>query len=95
MFQVIENKLLVFGNELKHDFYPKKLINVTQEYISHVAASDLSEHLKMNWNFSKIHLWKHVLQNIRNKGATRNYSTKLNEKMHTRIDLMERMSQFR
>ncbi|KAI6005210.1 hypothetical protein F5J12DRAFT_905946 [Pisolithus orientalis] len=42
----------------------------------------VAEHLKMDWNFPKVHLWKHVMQDIQNKGAARNYSTRPNEKMH-------------
>ncbi|KIJ58047.1 hypothetical protein HYDPIDRAFT_103369, partial [Hydnomerulius pinastri MD-312] len=33
------------------------------------------------WDFPKAH-WKHVVQDIWNKGAARNYSTCPNEKMH-------------
>ncbi|KAF8127384.1 hypothetical protein EV363DRAFT_1401113 [Boletus edulis] len=67
--EMIEKELLVFGNDLK-------------EYITCVKAGELSEHLKTDWNFPKIHLWKHVVRNIRMKGAVRNYSTRPNEKMH-------------
>ncbi|KAI6138247.1 hypothetical protein BKA82DRAFT_28232 [Pisolithus tinctorius] len=38
--------------------------------------------LKDNWNFPKVHLWKHVTHDIRSKGAVRNYSARPNEKMH-------------
>ncbi|KAF8120295.1 hypothetical protein EV363DRAFT_1191298 [Boletus edulis] len=66
---MIEAELLTFGNELK-------------EYIVRVTAGNLSEHLKTEWNFPKIHLWKHVVRDIRTKGVVRNYSTRPNEKMH-------------
>ncbi|KIJ07473.1 hypothetical protein PAXINDRAFT_90352, partial [Paxillus involutus ATCC 200175] len=39
-------------------------------------------HLKTDWNFPKIHLWKHVVRDIQMKGAVHNYSTRPNEKMH-------------
>ncbi|KIN97792.1 hypothetical protein M404DRAFT_159578, partial [Pisolithus tinctorius Marx 270] len=29
-----------------------------------------------------VHLWRHVMQDIQNKGAAHNYSTQPNEKMH-------------
>ncbi|KAI6001643.1 hypothetical protein F5J12DRAFT_906480 [Pisolithus orientalis] len=38
--------------------------------------------LKDNWNFLKVHLWKHVTCDIRSKGVVRNYSAQPNEKMH-------------
>ncbi|KAI6006349.1 hypothetical protein F5J12DRAFT_905767 [Pisolithus orientalis] len=47
-----------------------------KEYVS------LSEHLKTDWNFPKVHLRKHVMWDIWNEGAARNYSTQPNEKMH-------------
>ncbi len=34
------------------------------------------------WNFPKIHLLKHMARDIMEKGATCNYNTKPNEKMH-------------
>ncbi|KAG9309309.1 hypothetical protein JVU11DRAFT_10797 [Chiua virens] len=40
------------------------------------------EDLKTNWDFPKVHLWKHVTWDIRMKGVVRNYSTRPNEKMH-------------
>ena len=35
-----------------------------------------------NWNFPKIHLVKHAFQDIIEKGAVRNYSTRPNESHH-------------
>ncbi|KAG1829942.1 hypothetical protein EV424DRAFT_1316050 [Suillus variegatus] len=35
-----------------------------------------------NWNFPKLHMSSHIFDNIEVKGATRNYNTKPNEKMH-------------
>ncbi|KAI6143422.1 hypothetical protein BKA82DRAFT_4331282 [Pisolithus tinctorius] len=67
--ELIEREQLVFGSELK-------------EYVSRVANGELAEHLKTDWNFPKVHLWKHVVRDIRNKGAAHNYSTRPNEKMH-------------
>jgi hypothetical protein len=36
----------------------------------------------MDWDFPKVHLWKHITRDIRMKGVARNYSTRPNEKMH-------------
>jgi len=35
-----------------------------------------------SWNFPKMHLRVHLFDDIVSKGATRNFSTKPNEKMH-------------
>ncbi|KAF8066566.1 hypothetical protein FPV67DRAFT_1196119 [Lyophyllum atratum] len=35
-----------------------------------------------SWNFIKLHIRKHLFPHIRDKGVTRNFSTKPNEKMH-------------
>ena len=35
-----------------------------------------------NWNFPKIHMIEHAFDDIEAKGATRNYNTKPNEKLH-------------
>ncbi|KAG2117138.1 uncharacterized protein F5147DRAFT_811351, partial [Suillus discolor] len=48
-----------------------------QQYITKTA--DTSD---KNWNFPKLHMSVHIFDNIEAKGATRNYNTKPNEKMH-------------
>ncbi|KAH9001796.1 hypothetical protein EDB86DRAFT_2747365, partial [Lactarius hatsudake] len=35
-----------------------------------------------DWNFPKMHALVHSFDDIKAKGATRNYNTKLNEKLH-------------
>ncbi|KAG1851625.1 hypothetical protein DFJ58DRAFT_627450, partial [Suillus subalutaceus] len=35
-----------------------------------------------NWNFPKLHMGSHIFDDVEAKGATQNYNTKLNEKMH-------------
>ncbi|KAJ6613821.1 hypothetical protein B0H10DRAFT_1672179, partial [Mycena sp. CBHHK59/15] len=35
-----------------------------------------------NWNFPKMHSHQHVFDDIENKGASRNFGTKINESMH-------------
>ncbi|KAG2142880.1 uncharacterized protein EDB93DRAFT_1241527 [Suillus bovinus] len=64
----IEAELLIFDTELK-------------AYITCAESSDI-EKLKVDWNFPKTHLWKHVVRDIRRKGAARNYSTRPNKKLH-------------
>ncbi|KAG1838310.1 hypothetical protein F4604DRAFT_1997251 [Suillus subluteus] len=48
-----------------------------QQYID--KSADESD---KNWNFPKLHMCVHIFDNIEAKGATRNYNTKPNEKMH-------------
>ena len=38
--------------------------------------------LPKNWNFPKIHSQLHLFDDIIAKGATRNFSTKVNESLH-------------
>ncbi|KAG1882566.1 hypothetical protein F4604DRAFT_1879304 [Suillus subluteus] len=64
----IEAELLVFDAELK-------------AYITCAEESEI-EKLKLDWDFPKTHLWKHVVRDIRLKGVVRNYSTRPNEKLH-------------
>ncbi|KAG6370447.1 hypothetical protein JVT61DRAFT_12066 [Boletus reticuloceps] len=65
---MIDEELVVFGDEL-------------QQYIRAVKRSDITT-LKLDWDFPKAHLWKHVIQDIQAKGVARNYSTRPNKKMH-------------
>ncbi|KAG1901040.1 uncharacterized protein F5891DRAFT_1128297 [Suillus fuscotomentosus] len=64
----LDAELLVFNTTLK-------------DYVECVSTSPI-EDLKLDWDFPKTHLWKHVTRDIRMKGATRNYSTRPNEKLH-------------
>ncbi|KAG2137820.1 hypothetical protein BD769DRAFT_1351482 [Suillus cothurnatus] len=64
----IEAELLVFDTELK-------------AYVT-CAETSAIEDLKLDWDFPKTHLWKHIVRDIRRKGAARNYSTRPNEKLH-------------
>ncbi|KAI9574141.1 hypothetical protein HD554DRAFT_2228583 [Boletus coccyginus] len=67
---MIEEELLVFSDELQ-----------LKKYINAAERSDITT-LKLDWDFPKAHLWKHVIRDIRTKGVARNYSTCPNEKMH-------------
>ncbi|KAG2131063.1 hypothetical protein DEU56DRAFT_954175, partial [Suillus clintonianus] len=64
----IKDELLVFDVELK-------------AYIICAKESEIDK-LKLDWDFPKTHLWKHVFHNIRHKGVAHNYSTHPNEKLH-------------
>ncbi|KAI5981970.1 hypothetical protein EDD15DRAFT_2182044 [Pisolithus albus] len=66
--EMIEAELLRFSGALKG-------------YVECVEKSGL-DGLRTDWNFPKAHLWKHVVRDIRTKGAARNYSTRPNESMH-------------
>ncbi|KAI6010037.1 hypothetical protein BKA83DRAFT_4467647 [Pisolithus microcarpus] len=44
--------------------------------------SEKTENTKKNWNFPKNHMCAHTFDDVEAKGVTRNFSTKLNEKMH-------------
>ncbi|KIK93461.1 hypothetical protein PAXRUDRAFT_12641 [Paxillus rubicundulus Ve08.2h10] len=68
MLTNIEVELLIFNRRLK-------------VYLD-VAEKSAIPNLKVNWDFPKTHLWKHVTSDIRNKGTAWNYSTQPNEKMH-------------
>ncbi|KAG1733838.1 hypothetical protein EDB19DRAFT_1896555 [Suillus lakei] len=46
------------------------------QYINKTVESD------KNWNFLKLHMGSHIFDDVEAKGATRNYNTKPNEKMH-------------
>ncbi|KAG1739543.1 hypothetical protein EDB19DRAFT_1928076 [Suillus lakei] len=46
------------------------------------AAESSIEDLRLDWDFPKVHLWKHVTRDIRMKGVVRNYTTRPNEKLH-------------
>ncbi|KAI6107526.1 hypothetical protein EDD17DRAFT_1776127 [Pisolithus thermaeus] len=67
--ELIEKEQVTFEDKLK-------------EYILHVSSGKLAEHLKTDWNFPKVHLWQHAVQDIWKKGVVCNYSTRPNEKMH-------------
>ncbi|KAG1734249.1 uncharacterized protein EDB91DRAFT_1238449 [Suillus paluster] len=68
MLAAIEAKLLVFDTELK-------------AYVTCAKSSDI-EKLKLDWNFPKMHLWKHIVHDIQHKGVAHNFSMHLNKKMH-------------
>jgi hypothetical protein len=52
-----------------------------KEFIRHSQNSSGDEASK-NWSFPKMHALVHSFDDIREKGASRNYNTKPNEKLH-------------
>ncbi|KAG1846155.1 hypothetical protein C8R48DRAFT_616555, partial [Suillus tomentosus] len=64
----IEAELLVFNNAL-------------EDYIE-CAMNFPIKGLRLNWDFPKVHLWKHATRDIQMKGAVCNFSTHPNEKLH-------------
>ncbi|KIO04410.1 hypothetical protein M404DRAFT_143459 [Pisolithus tinctorius Marx 270] len=68
---MINDEILTFDQTLK-------------DYTKCVMKSNI-DGLRTDWNFPKVHLWKHIVQDIRLKGAARNYSTRPNESMHKPI----------
>ncbi|KAJ6518357.1 hypothetical protein DFH09DRAFT_1264672 [Mycena vulgaris] len=54
----------------------------SQEYIT---ACEGTEHGEKNWNFPKFHARRHAFDDIKNKGASRNFGTKTSESMHGTI----------
>ncbi|KAI6106573.1 hypothetical protein EV401DRAFT_2060308 [Pisolithus croceorrhizus] len=55
---------------------------IEKEQVTFENELKLAEHLKTDWNFPKVHLWQHAVQDIWKKGVVHNYSTWPNEKMH-------------
>ncbi|KAJ7640190.1 hypothetical protein B0H17DRAFT_1276808 [Mycena rosella] len=47
-----------------------------------IAAGERTEYGDKSWNFPKMHSHRHVFDDIKNKGATRNFGTKISESMH-------------
>ncbi|KAJ7696492.1 hypothetical protein B0H17DRAFT_1130897 [Mycena rosella] len=47
-----------------------------------IAAGERTEYGDKSWNFPKMHSHQHVFDDIKNKGATRNFGTKISESMH-------------
>ena len=55
-------------------------------------CSSNQDYLKDGWNFLKMHLIKHLFDDIVAKGVTQNYSTKPFEKMHCVLHTLGRGS---
>ncbi|KAF7965604.1 hypothetical protein HWV62_42659 [Athelia sp. TMB] len=51
-----------------------------KEYIK--EANKDEQFASKNWNFINVHLPRHIFDDVEGKGATRNYNTKPNEKLH-------------
>ncbi|KAJ6553880.1 hypothetical protein B0H10DRAFT_1848583, partial [Mycena sp. CBHHK59/15] len=53
--------------------------SLMKEYVKACVGTDYED---KNWNFPKMHSHQHVFDDIENKGASRNFGTKINESMH-------------
>ncbi|EKM77927.1 hypothetical protein AGABI1DRAFT_42300 [Agaricus bisporus var. burnettii JB137-S8] len=69
-----EGTLSIAEAELNQKFHPALLV--------YQQSQSQSINPQKSWNFPKIHLRKHLFRDIYEKGVTRSYSTKPNEKMH-------------
>jgi len=77
----ILKELEKFCGEIKGSFlFDLVNIQVINSPLQFQALSKLMPN--KNWNFPKMHLHMHMLQDIFNKGATKHYSTKTFEAMH-------------
>ncbi|KAJ7849957.1 hypothetical protein B0H14DRAFT_2445266 [Mycena olivaceomarginata] len=64
-----------------------------QQYIEACKGTEYEE---KSWNFPKMHSHSHVFDDIKNKGATRNFGTKISEAMHGPIRQMyHRLTNFK
>ncbi|KAJ7764640.1 hypothetical protein DFH07DRAFT_738222 [Mycena maculata] len=69
------------------------LDSVMKDYIS---ACEGTDHSEKNWNFPKFHARQHAFDDIKNKGASRNFGTKTSESMHGPIrQTYHRMTNFK
>ncbi|KAJ7900729.1 hypothetical protein B0H14DRAFT_3123802 [Mycena olivaceomarginata] len=69
------------------------ILIIVQRYIE--ACKD-TEYEEKSWNFPKMHSHSHVFDDIKNKGATRNFGTKISEAMHGPIRQMyHRLTNFK
>ncbi|KAG6824695.1 hypothetical protein H0H92_006110 [Tricholoma furcatifolium] len=57
-------------------------ININGDLLEQEGDDEDDEPPRKSWNFVKLHLRQHLFDDIRNKGVSRNYNTKINEKMH-------------
>jgi hypothetical protein len=60
-----------------YSFIDSCILTHHQQYITQAADNN-----EKNWNFPKLHMITHIFDEIKVKGASCNYNTKLNEQMH-------------
>ncbi|KAJ7450425.1 hypothetical protein FB451DRAFT_1342926 [Mycena latifolia] len=60
----------------------EELQNFGQLIKKYEEACEGTEFEDKNWNFPKMHLHKHVFDDIERKGVTKNFGTKIDEAMH-------------
>ena len=61
--------------------FVKRSHDMDSAYNAPQILASMDEHSK-NWNFIKNHSHKHAIDDIINKGVTKNYSTRPFERMH-------------
>ncbi|KAG1848377.1 hypothetical protein C8R48DRAFT_750370 [Suillus tomentosus] len=76
-FKVHTKETIVAGRATLVKFSELMDISFSDEYITQSQPE-----MNKNWNFPKKHMITHIFNDILAKGATHNYNTKLNEKMH-------------
>ncbi|KIK79337.1 hypothetical protein PAXRUDRAFT_16380 [Paxillus rubicundulus Ve08.2h10] len=57
------------------------------EYIELAMKSNI-EGLRVDWDFPKVHAWKHIVNDIRRNGAARNFSQDEDEEQHDQEQIM-------
>ncbi|KAI0681797.1 hypothetical protein C8T65DRAFT_598069, partial [Cerioporus squamosus] len=67
---------LVVQTELTLEAFKKALIKFSD------AIQYMKIHTGKDWDFPKMHLHQHLIRDIIDKGVTRNYNTKISEKLH-------------
>ncbi|KAH9008313.1 hypothetical protein EDB84DRAFT_112461 [Lactarius hengduanensis] len=69
----------------------KKFGTLIEEYVKlcqNLAEDPRNKTTAKNWNFPKMHALVHSFDDIEAKGASRNYNTKPNEKMHSFLRML-------
>ncbi|KAJ6473947.1 hypothetical protein DFH09DRAFT_1293679 [Mycena vulgaris] len=63
----------------------REVLNLDSVMKEYITACEGTEHGEKNWNFPKFHARRHAFDDIKNKGASRNFGTKTSESMHGTI----------
>lgn len=88
MLSMIEKELLQFNNALNvSNSLNRDFQSITNRYwhwqdYTELAMKSNIEGLKVDWGFPKVHLWKHIVRDIRCKGTAHHFSMWPNENMH-------------
>ena len=71
------------------------MMTIYYQRVREACAQSPIPDLRLNWDFPKMHSHLHALKDIREKGASRNYNTKPNEKTHGRAKAAYKKTNFR